>query len=207
MPYHLTVLSYDTLNREMSLSSEPVCVFATTDPFLGRVDAVPSKAEQLANISARTFWSLPSPWLWSHFSSRLSRQPLLLCPLCSLAIHHSPRPSSPAIPPALLLFPGCQWGARCARCQLGTYSRGLEKPGQGSPPARCHLRCSVLPVLSPHPSPAALQRAEIAPKHVLPSGERCQGQQPRALPAPGAPAGTGSSRGSSPAPCRDTAWF
>lgn len=142
----------------------------------------------------------------SSQGSQGCRQPLLLCPLCSLANHHSPHPTvphssaaSPGVPGGVPGVPGVGWG---------TYSRGLVEPRQGSPPARHHLLFSVVPVVSPHPSPAALQRAEIAPKHVLPSGEQCQGPgSPGHCLLPGAPAGPGSTIGSSLALCRGTGWL
>lgn len=156
----------------MSLSSKPVRVLATTHPFLGRVDAVPSKAEQFANIAARTFWSLPSPWLWCHLSSRLSRlQAALIALPCKPSFPKSTLPSRPpssaAFPGVSVGFPGCLWGSRCAAAILtGSREAKAGQPASPVPSALLRAPCAFTSSLS-----SALQRAEIAPKHVLPSGE------------------------------------
>lgn len=79
--------------------------------------------------------------------------------------HHSPHPSSPAVPPTLLLAPGVPSGVPSVPdAGWGTYSRGLVKPRQGSPPARGHLRFSVVPVVSPHSLSCGTSAGRNSPK-------------------------------------------
>lgn len=185
-----------------------------------RDDAVLSKAGQLASIYTGTFWPVLSPRFWCHPSSRLSVN----------AIGSSYSSALPAAFPCKLSFPMCKLPSPATASPpdsaphaggprrgvpgvpgagSGTYSRGLGKPRQGSPPAHVHLRFSAVPVVVSPPSlacntPAGRNspKTRAAFREAMPGAEQplCPGHS---LPS-GAPAGTANTRGSSPAQCRGT---
>lgn len=144
----------------------------------------------LVNICNMTFWSLPSPRFWCHPSSRLSGNAaigssysfvLLTAFSCNSVFRMCKLPSPVTAVPPSAPHPGApRRESRCARCRVGhvlTGSREAEAGQRASQRPSALLRCPC-----GFASPATLQWAEIAPKHVLPSGERCQGlSSPSAL--------------------------
>lgn len=186
--YHLGVLSYDSLHREVSLSSKPVCVsLPTTDPFSGRVDAVPSKAEL-------TF--LPGLFGQCHHPGSLEPHqlkafkaalPTVLPRKPSFPTPQAPQPSPQLCwrPGGVPRVPGAGWGT------VLTGSRGAKAGQPASPPPSALLR-------APSSLSCGIQRAEIAPKtRAAFRGAMPGAGQPGVLPSPGVSA---LPRGLLPAP-------
>lgn len=130
---------------------------------------------------------MPSPWLWCHLSSGLSR--LQAAPIALPTVFPCepsfPTSKLPSHPPTLLLAPGVPGGVPSVPdAGWGTYSRGLVKPRQGSPPARGHLRFSVVPVVSPHSLSCGTLAGRNSPK--------ARAAFWGAMPGPGSPSALGT---------------
>lgn len=167
------------------------------------------------------FWSLSSPRFWCHPGSRLPANPIgspyssalptaFLCklsfPVCKLPqpCHcHPPCPELCSSPQGSRVG-----GPGVPHSGSGTYSQGLGKPRQGSPPARVHLRFSAVPVISPpslaYDTPAGRNSPKTRAAFWEAMPEVQQPRRPGHSPPSGAPPGTGGTRGSSPARCRGT---